>query len=598
MSNPSPFAPGYDFSDYQASAPTAPLPGDELDNQFAQVAAATEEIVNAILDVRRSDGALKNGIVTADAIANDVLVGLQTPTTWASATAYVALNTVVYQSGTSVALYRCVESHTSGAFATDLADGKWEQIFDIDALIGAPSWSELTDVPAIVESFSAITLTDGDLLYGASGAATALALGTSGHFLKAGASAPAWAAITWSDVGSVPANVADIAAITQTAGDLIYSDGTDLVDLAIGTSGQFLKSTGTAPSWATLAWSDVGSKPAAVADLAGLTLASGDVLYVDGSGDLVNLAKGSNGQVLGLTSGFPAWQNAAGGGDMAAATYDPTSIAGDAFARANHTGTQASSTITAAATSRILGRATAGAGAVEELTAAQVSTLMGGYRQLAAAQYLTSGTNATFTPSSNCRALFVECIGGGGGGGGVDGQGASTGGCSGGGGGGGYSSVFITDMDQTFTYTIGAGGAGGTGSSNGSNGSNTSFWADAVLVAKGGGGVGGSGTLASASAWYGFGGAGGVGTDGDLNLSGRQGGMSRGAGLTFYAMGTSGAAPIIGGGGKAPVDNSVQNAPASDTYGEGGASPLVYNTTTNYAGGDGYQGVIRVTEFY
>jgi len=597
VANPSPFSPGYDFSDYQASAPTAPLPGDELDNQFAQVATATEDIVNAILDVRRSDGALKNGIVTADAIANDVLVGLQTPTTWASATAYVALNTVVHQSGSSVALYRCVESHTSGAFATDLADGKWEQIFDIDALIGAPSWSELTDVPAIVESFSAITLTDGDLLYGASGAATALALGTSGHFLKAGASAPAWAAITWSDVGSVPANVADIAAITQTAGDLIYSDGTDLVDLAIGTSGQFLKSTGTAPSWATLAWSDVGSKPAAVADLAGLTLASGDVLYVDGSGDLVNLAKGSNGQVLGLTSGFPAWQNAAGGGDMAAATYDPTSIAGDAFARANHTGTQASSTITAAATSRILGRATAGAGAVEELTAAQVSTLMGGYRQLAAAQYLTSGTNATFTPSSNCRALFVECIGGGGGGGGVDGQ-TSSGGCGGAGGGGEKAVLFITDMGQTFKYTIGAGGTGATAGNNaGSAGGNTTFFdgdgTNPACVANGG--SGGNGVLASSGNWGGQGGAGGTGGTGDAVFAGQDGGPARGTGTTFYSLGFSGAAPGMGGGNKAT--NSVQNGNPGTAYGEGGTGGLS-TSTTNYSGGNGYQGVIRVTEFY
>lgn len=36
----------------------------------------------------------------------------------------------------------------------------------------------------------------------------------------------------------------------------------------------------------------------------------------------------------------------AGGGDMEASTYDPQGIAGDAFARANHTGTQAGTTVT------------------------------------------------------------------------------------------------------------------------------------------------------------------------------------------------------------------------------------------------------------
>jgi hypothetical protein len=46
------------------------------------------------------------------------------------------------------------------------------------------------------------------------------------------------------------------------------------------------------------------------------------------------------------------------------------------LARANHTGTQAIATIAAAATARIFGRNTAGAGAGEELTAAQVKTML------------------------------------------------------------------------------------------------------------------------------------------------------------------------------------------------------------------------------
>jgi hypothetical protein len=37
--------------------------------------------------------------------------------------------------------------------------------------------------------------------------------------------------------------------------------------------------------------------------------------------------------------------NIAGAGDMSAAVYDPTTIQADAFARANHTGTQAAATI-------------------------------------------------------------------------------------------------------------------------------------------------------------------------------------------------------------------------------------------------------------
>jgi hypothetical protein len=56
---------------------------------------------------------------------------------------------------------------------------------------------------------------------------------------------------------------------------------------------------------------DVQAYDAALADIAGLTLASGDILYVDGSGDIVNLAKGTDGQVLTLASGLPDWDDAA-----------------------------------------------------------------------------------------------------------------------------------------------------------------------------------------------------------------------------------------------------------------------------------------------
>lgn len=47
---------------------------------------------------------------------------------------------------------------------------------------------------------------------------------------------------------------------------------------------------------------DVVSNP-----LNGLTLTEGDILYVDANGDYVVLPVGTNGQVLKVTSGVPAW---------------------------------------------------------------------------------------------------------------------------------------------------------------------------------------------------------------------------------------------------------------------------------------------------
>lgn len=57
--------------------------------------------------------------------------------------------------------------------------------------------------------------------------------------------------------------------------------------------------------------SDIGGSVQAQADLlddiAAIIAAGGDILYVDVSGDIVKLAKGADGQVLTLASGFPSW---------------------------------------------------------------------------------------------------------------------------------------------------------------------------------------------------------------------------------------------------------------------------------------------------
>jgi hypothetical protein len=51
------------------------------------------------------------------------------------------------------------------------------------------------------------------------------------------------------DVQAYHARLADIAGITYAQGDILYHNGTNLVKLAKGTDGQFLKSTATNPAW-------------------------------------------------------------------------------------------------------------------------------------------------------------------------------------------------------------------------------------------------------------------------------------------------------------------------------------------------------------
>ena len=53
-------------------------------------------------------------------------------------------------------------------------------------------------------------------------------------------------------------------------------------------------------------------------DIAGITAATGDILYYDGA-NIIKLAVGSNTEVLTLTAGVPAWAAATGGGDLSAA---------------------------------------------------------------------------------------------------------------------------------------------------------------------------------------------------------------------------------------------------------------------------------------
>lgn len=68
MADPTGYDVSYSFGGFQANSPTTPLPGASLDNELAGIAAATASLVAAIKDVRRADGALKNGLVTRDSL--------------------------------------------------------------------------------------------------------------------------------------------------------------------------------------------------------------------------------------------------------------------------------------------------------------------------------------------------------------------------------------------------------------------------------------------------------------------------------------------------------------------------------------------------
>lgn len=212
--------------------------------------------------------------------------------------------------------------------------------------------------------------------------------------------------------------------------------------------------------------------------------------------------------------------------------------------------------------------------------------------------YLTSGTSATYTPTTGTKAIYVEVVGGGGGGGGVDGQGAGTSAAGLAGGGGGYSARLITNMSQTFTYTVGSGGsAGAAGNNAGAAGGTSSFTGSISGTHSATGGNGGGGMLATSGNGRASGVAGGAGTGGDLNL---EGSCATGRSIVsggFASFSLSGCAPFFGGSVVHTGSNDT-NGSAGVNYGAGGSGGTVSDVATNFAGGAGKAGVIRITEYF
>lgn len=204
----------------------------------------------------------------------------------------------------------------------------------------------------------------------------------------------------------------------------------------------------------------------------------------------------------------------------------------------------------------------------------------------------TSGT--TYTPPPGVRALKFIATGAGGGGGGVDGQGAGTTALSTGGGGGGTTIKFTRSIESSYTIAIGAGGTGGAaGNNNGTAGGNTTVTSTSVNLTAGGGGLG-TGMLGVSTTANTIGGTGGTASGGDLNISGGEsdnsaivlgdpGNVSH-AGGTIWSPGVRGRVGALG--------------LAGFNYGTGGGAAGTTDVATDYAGGDGADGVIVIEEYF
>ena len=223
----------------------------------------------------------------------------------------------------------------------------------------------------------------------------------------------------------------------------------------------------------------------------------------------------------------------------------------------------------------------------------------GGISNLIRIQTFTA--DGTYTKSSGATKALVYVVGGGGGGGGIDGQGIGSTGAGGGGGAGGMATKLITSgLGATESVTVGdggSGGAGGSGGSNGSTGGTSSFGSH--CSATGGGGGGGGTASAVSNATIRNGGTGGVGSSGDINTTGQPGSPGIAAGTsTSEAVSGNGGSTIFGGGARS-VNGDQNGEDCADLTQAGGGGSGACNTDTsgNYRGGNGANGIVVVYEY-
>lgn len=140
----------------EEAAADGSLPGQELDVDFAALAASLESLNDFVRGVTRSDGGLANGIVRRESLGADVLIGFDAPTTWATGVGYTLSNTVF----NGAAFYICVIAHTSGSdFATDLAAGRWSLLFDLSGTGTLVAQNNLSDLDSAAVALQNLELT-------------------------------------------------------------------------------------------------------------------------------------------------------------------------------------------------------------------------------------------------------------------------------------------------------------------------------------------------------------------------------------------------------------------------------------------------------
>lgn len=205
----------------------------------------------------------------------------------------------------------------------------------------------------------------------------------------------------------------------------------------------------------------------------------------------------------------------------------------------------------------------------------------------------------TWAKPADLHHIIVELVAGGGGGGGVASASAQAA-CAMAGGGGEYAMKRIAEaaLGATEAVTVGAGGAGGAAGQNaGADGNASSFGAH-VSVNPGGGGDGSNSTATVPVIGFSGGGEGGTGgAGGDIHIDGSPG-LNGIRWSTTLVQSSVGGGTQLGAFARPSTDSlSDEEGVPGKAYGGGGSGARSSNTTTNYKGGDGADGVVIVYEY-
>ena len=205
--------------------------------------------------------------------------------------------------GTGVTSYAVGDTlyYAAGTVLSKLSIGTAGQVMTSTGT--APQWSTLSGIAVTTISFGSTGLTPNSPTGGAVTVAGTLGTANGGTNLTSFTSGGAVYATSTSvlTTGTLPTTAGGTGLSSYTAGDLpYYATGTALSKLGIGSSKTILTSSGTAPQWSTNLDTSQGGT--------GLTtFTAGDLVYFASGTSFTKLGIGTNGQVLTSSGTAPQW---------------------------------------------------------------------------------------------------------------------------------------------------------------------------------------------------------------------------------------------------------------------------------------------------